>query len=197
MSRTFGLIAFPGFEELDLVGPWEVLTMATLDTDDRVVIVAEDSGPMRCAKGMRIVPDYQFTDAPELDVVLVPGGDGTQEQEENEVLLDYVKKVAAQAEWVTSVCTGAMLLHAAGLIRGRRVATHWGYISSLRERAPETEVVEHVRYVRDGNVVTAAGVSAGIDMTLWLVGQIFGVDHARRTQRWMEYDPAPPYAADV
>jgi transcriptional regulator GlxA family with amidase domain len=98
---------------------------------------------------------------------------------------------------VASVCTGSLLLSAAGLTRGRRITTHWGFVPELRKRAPEAEVLERVRYVRDGNLVSAAGVSAGIDMALWLVGQLWDVERARRTQRMMEYDPAPPYTAEV
>ena len=89
------------------------------------------------------------------------------------------------------------LLHASGLTAGRRITTHWAFVEALRGRAPDATVLEGVRYVRDGNLVTAAGVSAGIDMALWLVGQIWGVERARRTQRLMEYDPAPPYQAEV
>ena len=89
------------------------------------------------------------------------------------------------------------MLHAAGLAGGKRVTTHWAYLEALREMAPDATVLERVRYVRDGNLVTAAGVSAGIDMSLWLVGQIYGVEHARFVQRAMEYDPAPPYSAEV
>jgi transcriptional regulator GlxA family with amidase domain len=94
---------------------------------------------------------------------------------------------------VTSVCTGAFLLHAAGLAAGKRVTTHWQSIEELRG-LPDVEVVEEIRHVQDGNVVTGAGVSAGIDMALWVVGQLYGVEHARGTQRAMEYDPAPPYS---
>ena len=109
----------------------------------------------------------------------------------------WLAEVAPSCQWVTSVCTGSLLLHGAGLLDGKQITTHWGFIEQFRERAPELEIRENVRYVRDGNLVTAAGVSAGIDMSLWLVGQIWGVDHARGTQRFMEYDPAPPYAADA
>jgi transcriptional regulator GlxA family with amidase domain len=97
---------------------------------------------------------------------------------------------------VTSVCTGSLLLHAAGLAQGKRITTHWKFVDALRERGG-AEVIEGVRYVRDGNLVTAAGVSAGIDMALWLVGQIHGPSFAREAQRRMQYDPAPPYAAEV
>lgn len=198
MSLTTGILLFEGFEELDAVGPWEVFSMARMGGHeaDRVVTIAERPGPVRAAKGMRMVPDHGFADAPPLDVVVVPGGQGTRSEAENPALLEWLRKAAAGCTWVTSVCTGTLLLHAAGLARGRRVTTHWGYVAQLRERG-DVEVLERVRYVRDGNLVTSAGVSAGIDMALWLVGQIHGTAHARLTQRLMEYEPAPPYAAEV
>jgi transcriptional regulator GlxA family with amidase domain len=198
MKTTIGILLFDDAEELDWAGPWEVLTMAVLDLPEaRVVTIAESAEPVRCAKGLRVLPDHGFADAPELDVVLVPGGHGTRREAENPVLLEWLRKTAERCRWVASVCTGALLLHQAGLTRGRRITTHWGYVSELRERAADAEVLEGVRYVRDGNLVTAAGVSAGIDMSLWLVGQLWDVERARRTQRFMEYDPAPPYTADV
>ena len=116
----------------------------------------------------------------------------------NPTMLDFLRKQAEGAEWVTSLCTGSAVLEAAGLTRGRKVTTHWGYLPTLRENAGEgTEVLERVRYVRDGNLLTAAGVSAGIAAALWLVGKLYGASHARITQKMMEYDPAPPYAAEV
>jgi transcriptional regulator GlxA family with amidase domain len=198
MSITTGILLFDDAEELDFVGPWEVFTMARMGghEDDRVVTIAERPGPVRAAKGLRVVPDHDFGDAPALDVLLVPGGQGTRREMENPALLEWLRKAAEPCTWVTSVCTGAGLLHAAGLARGARVTTHWAWCQTLRERGDIT-VLEGVRYVRDGRLVTAAGVSAGIDMALWLVGQIHGVAHARLTQRLMEYDPAPPYAAEV
>jgi len=195
---TVGILLFDDAEELDFVGPWEVFTMATADlADSRVLTLAERSEPIRCAKGLRVLPDCEIAAAPELDVVLVPGGQGTRREVDNPVLLDWLAKAAARCQWVSSVCTGSLLLHASGLASGRRITTHWAFVEALRGRAPDATVLDHVRYVRDGNVVTAAGVSAGIDMALWLVGQIWGVERARRTQRFMQYDPAPPYSADV
>jgi transcriptional regulator GlxA family with amidase domain len=195
---TIGIVIFDGAEELDFVGPWEVFTMAAKTRDDvRVVTIAERPQPVRCAKGMRVIPDHSIADAPALDVVLVPGGQGTRREVDNPVLIGWLRRIAPGLHWVTSVCTGALLLCEAGLARGLRVTTHWGFIEDLRKRYPDVEVLERVRYVRDGNVCTAAGVSAGIDLALWLTGQLFGVDAARKTQRAMEYDPAPPYAADV
>ncbi|MEX2206592.1 MAG: DJ-1/PfpI family protein [Myxococcota bacterium] len=196
MAHTTGMLIFDDAEELDFVGPWEVFTMVRhILPDERVITIAPTREPIRAAKGMRIIPDHSFADAPELDVVLVPGGIGTRREVNNPVLIDWLRKAGARASWVTSVCTGSLLLHEAGFTLGRRITTHWSFVTALRERG--AEVLERVRYVRDGNLVTAAGVSAGIDMALWLVGQIHGVTVARQVQRAMEYDPAPPYTAEV
>jgi len=198
MGITTGILLFPDAEELDFVGPYEVFSMARdyLFEDDRVVTIAQDDAPVRAAKGMRVLPDHTFAAAPSLDVLVVPGGIGTRAQAENPVLLEWIAKAAAECRFVTSVCTGSLLLHAAGVVAGRRITTHWAFIEELRGRGAE-QVLEDARYVRDGNLVTSAGVSAGIDMALWLVGQLHDPDAARTTQRLMEYSPAPPYAALV
>jgi transcriptional regulator GlxA family with amidase domain len=197
MGNTIGILLFEDAEELDFVGPWEVFTMAAkLKPEDRVVTIAATREPVRAAKGLRVLPDHSFADAPQLDVVLVPGGQGTRREVGNEALIEWLRKAGAQCAWVTSVCTGALLLHEAGFARGKRVTTHWGFVDQLRQRG-DVEVLEKVRYVRDGNLVTSAGVSAGIDMALWLVGQMHGVPVARQVQHLMEYDPAPPYSAEV
>lgn len=197
MGITTGILIFDAAEELDFVGPWEVFAVAAmLHPGNRVVSIAQEPGPVTCAKGMRVLPDHGFADAPPLDVVLVPGGMGTRRQVDNPVLIDWLRRTGQRCAWVTSVCTGVLLLHEAGLARHKRVTTHWNFIDALRAR-PDVTVIAGRRYVRDGNLLTAAGVSAGIDMALWLVGQLHGVDCARQVQRRMEYDPAPPYAADV
>lgn len=197
--KTIGLLIFDDAEELDFVGPWEVFTMANMVEADthRVLLIAGENRPIRCAKGMRVLPDVTTADCPRLDVLLVPGGQGTRREVENAALLEWIAKTAAACEWVTSVCTGALLLTAAGPAHYKRVTTHWGFVEALRARGEAAEVLENVRYVRDGNIVTAAGVSAGIDMALWLTGQLHGPDFARKVQRGMEYDPAPPYSAAV
>ena len=192
---TTGILLFDDVEELDFAGPWEVLTAARKE-GDVVVTVAEHDRPVRAAKGLRVVPDHTFDTCPDLDVVLVPGGQGTRREVNNPVLIDWLRKVGAQCKWVTSVCTGALLLHEAGFAKGKRVTTHWGFIDQLQARG-DVEVLKKIRWVRDGNLVTAAGVSAGIDMALWLVGQLHGVDFARKVQKGIEYFPAPPYAAEV
>jgi len=198
MGITTGILLFDDAEELDFAGPWEVLSWAAqhLFPEDRVVTVAEEERPIRCAKGLRVLPDHGFANAPPLDVLLVPGGQGTRREVANPELIEWLRKTGERCQWVTSVCTGALLLHEAGFARDRRVTTHWAFVETLRQRGDVT-VLERTRYVRDGNLVTAAGVSAGIDMALWLIGQIHGVDAARKVQRGIEYDPAPPYAADA
>jgi transcriptional regulator GlxA family with amidase domain len=197
MGNTIGIVVFEEAEELDFVGPWEVLTMAAQTSgEDRVVLIAERPGPVRCAKGLRVLPDCTFGDAPPLDVVLVPGGMGTRTEMSNPVLLDWLRRVGPGCKWVTSVCTGALVLHAAGFLKGKRATTHWSMLQYLRDQG-EVTVLENTRYVRDGNVVTAAGVSAGIDMALWLTGQLRDPEFARSVQHFIEYDPAPPYAAEV
>jgi transcriptional regulator GlxA family with amidase domain len=196
MSIITGIVVFDGAEELDWAGPFEVFTMARRP-EDTVVTIAEREGPITGAKGLRVLADHTFASAPALDVLLIPGGRGTRAERSNPALLEFIGRVAPGCTWVTSVCTGAFVLHGAGLVTGRRVTTHWAAIEEFRGFAPEQEILENVRYVRDGNVVTSAGVSAGIDMALWLVGQLVSVDHARATQYAMEYNPAPPYAALV
>ncbi|GAA1862868.1 DJ-1/PfpI family protein [Pseudonocardia ailaonensis] len=192
---------FDGAEELDVVGPWEVLTAsaALLERDgappDRVLLVAAGTEPVRCRKGMRVLPDATFADHPPLDVVIVPGGDGTLLASADPALLEWLVRVGAGATWVASVCTGALLLHASGLAAGRRLATHRVFEDRLAELG--VDVVRDARWVADGNVVSSQGVSAGIDMALWLVGQLHSPRHARATQRYIQYDPAPPYQADV
>jgi transcriptional regulator GlxA family with amidase domain len=197
MTLNVGILLFNGVEELDFVGPLEVFAMAmNQDGRGKVHLIAEKRDVITCAKGMRVVPDHVIDDHPPLDVLLVPGGLATREEVKNENVLRWIAKTAPSCQWVTSVCTGSMLLLASGVAKGKRVTTHWGALDLLRDLGAG-EVVDGPRFVRDGNVVTSAGVSAGIDMSLWLVGQIFGVPHARTTQRWMQYDPAPPYAADA
>ena len=204
MTLRLGILIFNDAEELDFVGPWEVFTVANQVAEHEgtelpfePLLVAETMEPVRCRKGMRVLPDATMATCGRLDIILVPGGQGTRAEVKNEALLGWIAKIASQCRWITSVCTGALLLTAAGPAKGKRVTTHWGFIDQLRARNEAAEVLEKVRYVRDGNVVTAAGVSAGIDMALWLVGQIESPEFARKVQRVMEYDPAPPYAAEV
>jgi transcriptional regulator GlxA family with amidase domain len=194
---TYGLLVFDGAEELDFAGPWEVFTTSSMlrDNADVAVLIAERPDPIRCAKGMRILPDHTIDDHPPLDVLLIPGGQGTRREVTNPAVIDWIGAVSAGTAWTTSVCTGALLLHEAGPARGRRVATHFGFEDALAARGDVT-VVRNARYVVDGDIVTSQGVSAGIDMALWLVGRLHGREHARSVRRYIQYEPAPPYLAD-
>ena len=192
MNRTIGIVLFDDTEELDWAGPWEVLTAGAKD-GDRVITVAETAGPIRCAKGLRVLPDHTFEDCPPLDVILVPGGLGTRAERLNDAMTRFVAEQDAHTEWTTSVCTGSFILHGAGLLDGKRATTHWAALDEFLGFAPDQELDREARWVVDGKTVTSAGVSAGIDMSLWLLGQLYDVDHARTTQRYIQYDPAPPY----
>jgi transcriptional regulator GlxA family with amidase domain len=195
------MLLFDDAEELDFVGPWEVITASSMlrarsgHPADTVVTIAERPGPIRCAKGLRVVPDHTFDGHPPLDVLVVPGGMGTRREVANAKLIDWINGAAHGSSWVTSVCTGALLLHEAGPARNRRVATYFGFEDELEARG-EVTVVRDARYVVDGNLVTSQGVSAGIDMALWLVGRLYGPAHSRAVRRYIQYDPAPPYLAD-
>lgn len=192
---TTGILMFKDMEELDFVGPWEVFTMGKLLTpEDRVIAIGLDAAEVRCGKGMHMRPDVGLLDAPKLDVLIVPGGDGTRPLMNDARLIAWLQQRAAETQWTSSVCSGSLVLAQAGLLDGKKATTHWAVLPELRKFA-SVEVLEHVRFVRDGQLVTSAGVSAGIDMALWLYGQVTTPEHARKVQRLMQYDPAPPYQA--
>ena len=199
-----GILIFADVEELDFVGPWEVLQMVNEVARDRgaaeplnVFLIGEDGADVRCVKGLRVGVDRAMADVDALDVLLVPGGNGTRPLIQRPSVIEWVQRIAPGCQWVTSVCTGAFVLAKAGLLEGRRAATFWAAYDEFKSLGLKGELVPDVRYVRDGNVVTSAGVSAGIDMCLWLVGQWFDPQYARDVARAMQYDPAPPYLADV
>jgi len=146
---------------------------------------------------MRVLADAAMADVESLDIICVPGGPGSRAVIEQSHIVDWVKSIAGSATWVTSVCTGAFVLAKAGLTKEKRLATYWGAFDEFKQLGLSGTLVPHVRYVRDGNMLTSAGVSAGIDMALWLVGEMFSPQFSRDVQRAMQYDPAPPYAGDV
>lgn len=198
MSKTVGIVLFPDMEELDFVGPYEVLGAFSryVDKDWDVVTVGQTGEPVRGAKGLVVVPDCSFENCPPLDVIVVPGGQGTRVEVDNKALMGFVKRTGQAASWVTSVCTGAFILSRAGFLRGKRATTYWAVHDQLRAEPGIGEVAKE-RFVRDGNVITAAGVSAGIDMALYLVAQLKDVEAARLTQKLIEYYPEPPVFDEV
>lgn len=186
----FGFLLFHGLEELDLAGPWEMVGMWSryFDGPERRLLISEDGEQVECAKGMRIQADAALGDTPQLDVLLVPGGQGTRSEVDNTALIDFVARQAAGCRQVLSVCTGSFILHRAGLLGGRKATTHWNSRDRLRELGDVTVVEE--RFVRDGNVWTAAGVSAGIDLTLALIAELAGEETAGNVQLAAEYYPS-------
>lgn len=202
--KTIGILIFDDAEELDFVGPYEVFTMINTilqhqEKPDavKVILISKDGKDITGKKGMRVGAHASFADIKKLDVICVPGGQGSRAQIKDEETIGWIKNIAPTCEWVTSVCTGSFILAKAGLTQGKRLSTFWGAFDEFKALGLEGKLVPHVRYVRDGNLITSAGVSAGIDMALWLAGQMFSPDFARKVQRGMQYDPAPPYAADT
>lgn len=193
MVKTVAFVLFEGAEELDFAGPWEVFTMVNAVAPGSVecYITSERGGTITCAKGMRVLADYAFDDAPKADIVLIPGGFATRTEENNPVMLNFLRKMDAGSELTTSVCSGALILQKAGLLDGKKATTHWIAIDDLKSR-PGVEVLTQTRFVDDGKVITSAGVSAGIDIALHAVGRLWGPKVAAATQHAMEYYPDPP-----
>jgi transcriptional regulator GlxA family with amidase domain len=186
---------FEGAEELDFAGPWEVLAAwAAQWPDDGVEVftIAPTHEPVRCAKGLRVLPDHTWDTAPPFDVLVYPGGVGTRRDLSETAVLERLQGLRAGGTLMTSVCTGALVFASAGLLRDRPATTWWGALDTLKQLDPTIEVRPADRFVDSGEVVTAAGVSAGIDMALHLVARLHSVERAREVRRYIQYDPEPP-----
>ena len=186
---TVGVLIFPGVQQLDATGPYEVF--ASLPGVG-VRLIAADLAPVRSATGLRLTPDTLFDDCPPLDVICVPGGSGVNELMRDGHALDFLRDRASTARFVTSVCTGALVLAAAGLLDGRRATTHWASHDLLADLGA---VPTRGRVVRDGNYLTGGGVTAGIDLALTVAAELMGRPAAEAVQLELEYAPAPPFAA--
>jgi transcriptional regulator GlxA family with amidase domain len=195
--RNVGILIFPDVEVLDFCGPFEVFASTSLppqtdgDPETRlfeVFTIAERAELVACRGGLLVQPNHTLDDHPPLDLVVIPGGYGTLREQENPVILDWITRQRRTGALTTSVCTGAFLLGAAGLLDGLRATTHWTTIDGLRTHLPATDVLADVRIVDEGEIITSAGVSAGIDMALHVVRRLHGAEVARRTARDMEYD---------
>ncbi len=193
--KRVGIIIFDDIEVLDFCGPFEVFSTTRLNEDKRreepspfeVLLVAETSGPITTTGGMKVIPDCSFDACPKLDVLVVPGGWGTRKEMENPRMLDWLCERAAEAETLTSVCTGSMLLGFAGLLDGLQATTHWRSLDWMRDSFSAVRVRYDQHVVEDGRVVTSAGISAGIDMALKVVARYCGEQIARATAKHMEY----------
>lgn len=194
-TRHLGLLLFNDVEELDAVGPWEVLSYWTLHHPEdgwSISCVSRDGAPVLAAKGLTLAAHHSMSSAPPLDVLIHPGGQGTRPLMRNPEHVAWVRLQAATVPLMTSVCTGALVYAAAGLLAGRPATTHWESLDLLHELDPTIQVRPDARFVDDGNVITSAGVSAGIDMALHLVARFAGIDRAREVRRAIQYDPQPP-----
>lgn len=191
--RNVAILLFDEVEVLDFAGPFEVFAAASELHDDSlfwVFTVAAAIGPIHTRNGLSVNPDYCLNTAPCADVLIVPGGIGTRTLMQDAVICDWIAAAARQAELTLSICSGALLLAKAGLLAGLRATTHHQVIALLREVAPDTEIVTDRRYVDNGRIVTAAGISAGIDASLYVVGRLCGEAASARTSAYMEYYPA-------
>jgi transcriptional regulator GlxA family with amidase domain len=178
-------------EELDAIGPWEMATLWARQPSgpEHCLLIGQGEAPFTCAKGMVLLPHASFATAPPLDGLLVPGGQGTRSEVANPELIAFIRRQSASCRAVLSVCTGAFLLQAAGLLSGRRATTHWGSLDRLRALG-DVEVVEE-RFTRDGAIWSAAGISSGIDLMLSFIAEIAGDDAAAQVQLDSEYFPSP------
>lgn len=187
MTRRIGMLIFPRLTQLDMTGPYEVLARLRNTSVD---LVSRTRDPVTTDRGMQIVPTVTYSDCPPLDVVMVPGGPGQQDLMEDEVTLEFLRKQAASAKYVTSVCTGSLVLGAAGLLKGKRATSHWAAVDHL---ALLGAIPVREKVVVDGHIVTGAGVTSGIDFALTLATILEGEQTAREIQLQIEYDPDPPY----
>jgi transcriptional regulator GlxA family with amidase domain len=193
--RRIGLLLFDGVEELDAVGPWEVLANWTQEHPEdgwSVLCLSADGAPVVGAKNLVLGAHTSLEETPALDVLIHPGGPGTRRLFRDPDHLAWVRSQRAAVPLMASVCSGSLVYAAAGLLSGRPATTHWASINLLSELDPTVRVDVDARYVDDGDLLTSAGVSAGIDMSLHLVARLAGVERAREVRREIQYDPHPP-----
>ena len=198
---NIGFVVFPGITQLDFTGPFEVLSrLATPPSmaepsrfaHAQTYVAAKSMAPVESDRGLLLMPSCTFEDCPQLDLICVPGGAGIVEALADVETVGFIRRQAAGARYVTSVCIGAFLLGAVGLLRGRRATTHWAHTGLLPLVGA---TYEKARIVRDGNVFTSAGVSAGLDFAFAIIAELAGDDVAKAIQLSIEYDPAPPFDA--
>lgn len=184
---NIAILLFDNYTALDIVGPYEVLSKLPAS---KILFTALKPGIYKDGKGMQITADYSLNEIKEPEILLVPGGFGIDALLDNKEVLDWVRAVHEKSIWTTSVCSGSLLLASAGILNGKKATTHWNRFDQLKKYP--VEVISE-RYVRDGKIITSAGVSAGIDMALYLTGIAFSEKLAQVIQLSMEYDPNPPF----
>ena len=187
MGLQIGLLAFPNVQQLDLTGPYEVFASIP---DAQMHLLWKDLAPVRASTGLSLTPTTRLDDCPVLDVLCIPGGSGINALLTDETVLDFVRRQSARARYTTAVCTGALVLGMAGLLKGRRATTHWNALDFLPRFGA---VAVEARIVEDGNLITAGGVTSGIDFGLAVAARLVGRLEAEIIQLSLEYDPQPPF----
>lgn len=198
-TRTVGILVFDEVEVLDFCGPFEVFSVARPVGEHQdgeplfeAVVIAEEDRIVSCIGGLLVKPHATIEEHPPLDILVVPGGLGTRRERANARLLDWMEAQNSRTELTTSVCTGAFLLAERGLLDSKRATTHWASVDRMRGQYPNVEVLADTRFVDEGHIVTSAGISAGIDMSLHVVGLLHGEETAAWTARLMQYDATKP-----
>jgi transcriptional regulator GlxA family with amidase domain len=197
VAKEIGILLFPDVEELDAVGPWEVFAFWARNFPEdgyAVSCFSKSGGLVQCAKGLTIQAHHSYADVPPLDVLLYPGGQGTRRQLTDEQQLQWLQKQRESVPLLASVCTGSLVFAAAGLLKGRPATTHWNALTELSDADPSIEVRADDRVVDDGDIVTSAGVSAGIDLALHLVSRLASPERAQQVRRGIQYE-APAVAS--
>jgi transcriptional regulator GlxA family with amidase domain len=198
MTRNVAILIFDDVEVLDFCGPFEVFGVAGEIGPDHpfnVYTIAEKRDPIRARNGLSVNPNYTITNCPDPDIILVPGGRGTRTQIYNTTLLEWLQQQYERIELLTSVCTGALVLARTGLLDGLSATTHYQSVEELRKLAPNTTIQPQERYVDNGKIILSAGISAGIDMSLYTVSRLCGPELADKTARHMQYDYWSPLSA--
>jgi transcriptional regulator GlxA family with amidase domain len=197
MEATFGFLLFDQLEELDLVGPWEMIGLwcKEFGGPNNLITVSQTGGLITCSKGLKIASDFSFENSPSLDYLLIPGGMGTRTEVNNKKIIQFIQTQAEHCSVIASVCTGSFLLQAAGLLTNTKATTHWKSLERLKQ-FPEVKVVEK-RFVKDGNIWTSAGISAGTDMALAIIEDLAGNETAGKVQLHAEYFPSSQLYADI
>ncbi|MBY7144844.1 DJ-1/PfpI family protein [Virgibacillus sp. NKC19-3] len=187
-----GIFLFDEVEVLDFAGPFEVFSVTTIEDGEKpflVETVSEKGNLINARNGLKVQPDYSFDNMPSFDILIIPGGLGAREREiHNDNVIKWIAAQMPNVEIMTSVCTGALLLAKAGLLKGKKCTTHWASLDRLEREFPEVDVQQDVKFVDAGNIVTSGGISAGINMSFHIVQRLLGSKTAQKTARRMEYD---------
>lgn len=197
MQNTFGFLIFDDVEELDFIGPWEIIKIWSehFGGPEQVFSVSQNGGLIKCSRGLRVHADDDFAHCPPLNYLLVPGGVGRKREVNNPDLIEFIRTQAANAQYILSVCTGSFLLQKAGLLVDHKATTYWSALEELQQ-FDELKVVQE-RYVQDGKIWTAGGISSGIDLALALIAHVAGEEIAGKIQMYAEYFPLTKIYGDV